>query len=139
MYVPHSGRSGLVVYMPLARVYVCLFFLMIRRPPRSTLFPYTTLFRSQRAVPGWRSAGRTDRLNRERLFDPQAAAEKAVRGRFEHDVVIRKEKRRGRDVAPKLGDLLAALEVENPPAIFRIVYSSLAHPLGCEKMPLIDR
>src|SRR3712207_7671184 len=27
--------------------YVCyFFFLMIRRPPRSTLFPYTTLFRS---------------------------------------------------------------------------------------------
>src|SRR5260370_28740126 len=25
-----------------------LFFLMIRRPPRSTLFPYTTLFRSSR-------------------------------------------------------------------------------------------
>src|SRR3712207_6861895 len=25
---------------------LCLFFLMIRRPPRSTLFPYTTLFRS---------------------------------------------------------------------------------------------
>src|SRR5436309_12484555 len=26
------------------------FFLMIRRPPRSTLFPYTTLFRSVRAL-----------------------------------------------------------------------------------------
>src|SRR2546429_5970823 len=26
------------------------FFLMIRRPPRSTLFPYTTLFRSSRGV-----------------------------------------------------------------------------------------
>ena len=26
------------------------FFLMLRRPPRSTLFPYTTLFRSQRPV-----------------------------------------------------------------------------------------
>src|SRR5256885_4561797 len=25
---------------------------MIRRPPRSTLFPYTTLFRSARRVPG---------------------------------------------------------------------------------------
>src|SRR5690606_41653993 len=25
---------------------LCLFFLMLRRPPRSTLFPYTTLFRS---------------------------------------------------------------------------------------------
>src|SRR3712207_7086322 len=24
----------------------CVYFLMIRRPPRSTLFPYTTLFRS---------------------------------------------------------------------------------------------
>src|SRR3712207_7992905 len=27
------------------------FFLMIRRPPRSTLFPYTTLFRSIEVVP----------------------------------------------------------------------------------------
>src|SRR6266496_4503547 len=27
----------------------CFFFLMIRRPPRSTLFPYTTLFRSRSA------------------------------------------------------------------------------------------
>src|SRR5438128_10813479 len=27
------------------------FFLMIRRPPRSTLFPYTTLFRSPGASP----------------------------------------------------------------------------------------
>src|SRR5690349_22887097 len=26
------------------------FFLMIRRPPRSTLFPYTTLFRSRRSA-----------------------------------------------------------------------------------------
>src|SRR5438477_2843721 len=33
----------------LARLFCLLsfFFLMIRRPPRSTLFPYTTLFRSQ--------------------------------------------------------------------------------------------
>src|SRR5690349_22445389 len=27
-------------------IFVLIFFLMIRRPPRSTLFPYTTLFRS---------------------------------------------------------------------------------------------
>src|SRR5256885_15423005 len=27
-------------------IYFFFFFLMIRRPPRSTLFPYTTLFRS---------------------------------------------------------------------------------------------
>src|SRR5256885_7074980 len=30
----------------------CFFFLMIRRPPRSTLFPYTTLFRSPLTAPG---------------------------------------------------------------------------------------
>src|SRR3712207_8807849 len=29
---------------------LCFFFLMIRRPPRSTLFPYTTLFRSVLAL-----------------------------------------------------------------------------------------
>src|SRR3989475_11801848 len=29
---------------------LCFFFLMIRRPPRSTLFPYTTLFRSVRVL-----------------------------------------------------------------------------------------
>src|SRR5436190_14427491 len=31
---------------PSARTAIFCFFLMIRRPPRSTLFPYTTLFRS---------------------------------------------------------------------------------------------
>src|SRR2546430_16156880 len=31
-------------------VFFFFFFLMIRRPPRSTLFPYTTLFRSQLPV-----------------------------------------------------------------------------------------
>src|SRR3712207_7657107 len=29
---------------------ILIFFLMIRRPPRSTLFPYTTLFRSHAVV-----------------------------------------------------------------------------------------
>src|SRR6266498_3880956 len=31
-------------------VIACFFFLMIRRPPSFTLFPYTTLFRSARGV-----------------------------------------------------------------------------------------
>src|SRR3712207_8327107 len=40
------------------RVYVvCVFFLMIRRPPRSTLFPYTTLFRSDGDVGELAAAG----------------------------------------------------------------------------------
>src|SRR3989449_2769322 len=44
----------------------CFFFLMIRRPPRSTLFPYTTLFRSE-----FREARR---LLREALDDPEIPA-----------------------------------------------------------------
>src|SRR5258708_1486140 len=31
-------------------LFLFFFFLMIRRPPRSTLFPYTTLFRSSRVL-----------------------------------------------------------------------------------------
>src|SRR6266581_7326705 len=34
------------------------FFLMIRRPPRSTLFPYTTLFRSRAVAGGQRGQDR---------------------------------------------------------------------------------
>src|SRR5215813_14397858 len=43
------------------RCFFFFFFLMIRRPPRSTLFPYTTLFRSardERCSPPHRSDGR---------------------------------------------------------------------------------
>src|SRR3712207_7470453 len=61
----------------------CLFFfLMIRRPPRSTLFPYTTLFRSallpglggsrpsdRRAVPGGRGRWRREAAGRARDQD----------------------------------------------------------------------
>src|SRR5438552_10498735 len=46
-----------------------LFFLIIRRPPRSTLFPYTTLFRSAEELPDHRlpDAHRRGRL-RPRLY-----------------------------------------------------------------------
>src|SRR2546427_10865190 len=40
--------------------FVFFFFLMIRRPPRSTLFPYTTLFRSGRRAPLLRRPARRD-------------------------------------------------------------------------------
>src|SRR3712207_7822371 len=57
-----------------------MFFLMIRRPPRSTLFPYTTLFRS-RAGP----AGSTS--HRRRTASPQpntATGPTAPRSRPQH-------------------------------------------------------
>src|SRR6266498_6062858 len=46
------------------------FFLMIRRPPRSTLFPYTTLFRSRRgAQNGARAPALGLRRVRERMLE----------------------------------------------------------------------
>ena len=40
-------------------IFVVFFFLMIRRPPRSTLFPYTTLFRSMPTTPTPQSGSST--------------------------------------------------------------------------------
>src|SRR2546429_8910474 len=50
------------------------FFLMIRRPPRSTLFPYTTLFRSHFVE--------YDRASLEKRY-PQIAFEEIHKGIFE--------------------------------------------------------
>src|SRR5258707_5648212 len=48
------------------------FFLMIRRPPRSTLFPYTTLFRSRHTPPG-----------STRMYTPTTPSPRARHGRSE--------------------------------------------------------
>src|SRR2546430_9041422 len=45
---------------------------MIRRPPRSTLFPYTTLFRSEGTTPVWTFAC-ADALIEKRLWMQQSA------------------------------------------------------------------
>src|SRR3712207_7636025 len=47
-------------------MYFLFFFLMIRRPPRSTLFPYTTLFRSV----GARESGGLALLAAQQHHDP---------------------------------------------------------------------
>src|SRR6266404_8106845 len=39
------------IFLSVTFFFPFFFFLMIRRPPRSTLFPYTTLFRSRPACP----------------------------------------------------------------------------------------
>src|SRR5207237_8174214 len=45
----HAWLLSCCLYSLLLPAFALLFFsLMIRRPPRSTLFPYTTLFRSHR-------------------------------------------------------------------------------------------
>src|SRR2546426_12757853 len=67
------------------------FFLMIRRPPRSTLFPYTTLFRSLRSLPStyWRRKRRSARLQRRerRAVAPQTRDRKSTRLNSSHLVI----------------------------------------------------
>ena len=45
---PIAIEMSVLKFINYALMSIFFFFLMIRRPPRSTLFPYTTLFRSQR-------------------------------------------------------------------------------------------
>src|SRR2546427_2295424 len=53
---------------------------MIRRPPRSTLFPYTTLFRSPRGPAERRARGRGRPLPRRARRGLRASALRDVRG-----------------------------------------------------------
>src|SRR2546422_9613145 len=69
---------SLFLFFSSSLLYFFFFFLMIRRPPRSTLFPYTTLFRSlfsDRHLP--------DRVCRRLVAAVAAAALTRGRGRSE--------------------------------------------------------
>src|SRR5437762_11365302 len=54
------------------------FFSMIRRPPRSTLFPYTTLFRSDRDPSPRHAERRRDEHDVGRVLNPSAARRAAA-------------------------------------------------------------
>src|SRR3712207_6876482 len=62
------------------------FFLMIRRPPRSTLFPYTTLFRSdlKRDEAGKEHQSEENRVPTEAPLGEHIAVERAENGRDCH-------------------------------------------------------
>src|SRR5437870_6368173 len=71
--IAHGGCHRPACVHRLITTLVLFFFLMSRRPPRSTLFPYTTLFRSsgglQGALPGrlhLRGSGPDPRLKSDR-------------------------------------------------------------------------
>src|SRR2546428_2348642 len=93
----------------LSRQSSLFFFLMIRRPPRSTLFPYTTLFRSN-------LRRRSDRGPRDALSRPEARASgrerasdrKSTRLNSSHDqisyaVFCLKKKTKNPDLKPRPG------------------------------------
>src|SRR5438034_2087642 len=68
---------------------------MIRRPPRSTLFPYTTLFRSREVARCWEKTG-----GYKRLFRFAARDRKSTRLNSSHTVIsyavfcLKKKKKR---------------------------------------------
>src|ERR1039457_3729384 len=86
LMVQDAGRARAVLMaikalgVSVAGDHFCVFFLMIRRPPRSTLFPYTTLFRSgrcadpRRAAPGFPpgAVGRPDSRSEEHTSELQS-------------------------------------------------------------------
>src|SRR2546430_10581327 len=64
----------------------CFFFLMIRRPPRSTLFPYTTLFRSHDEAAGAEAAGAAS-VARRLSFEHFARDRKSTRLNSSHSQI----------------------------------------------------
>src|SRR6266511_4745368 len=96
----------------IASAFCLFFFLMIRRPPRSTLFPYTTLFRSHSG--GAPSAGRLDRVEpRLGAVDVRARARELVLadpGVGPRPVDVRDRVRLAEEKAPVLDPELVAVE-----------------------------
>src|SRR5687768_5454121 len=89
---PHRRRQRLSVHADLQRLLdgeLFVFFLRVRRPPRSTLFPYTTLFRSLAA------AGQLLAVRAGRRARAQRAAGRRQRPHAEDDEAGRDGDRRG--------------------------------------------
>src|SRR5260370_1453291 len=78
----------------------CFFFLMIRRPPRSTLFPYTTLFRSAAGDDSGLAAERHggDRADGERHGDGDRQRRRGADGDRESDAQGKREELDGRRI-----------------------------------------
>src|SRR2546422_10948868 len=68
------------------RLHYLVFFLMIRRPPRSTLFPYTTLFRSEVLDSVENGLAILSKLNRG-VLDIQLRYFKTNRGLFDREII----------------------------------------------------
>src|SRR2546426_8295058 len=86
-------------------LFILFFFLMIRRPPRSTLFPYTTLFRSLHAVAGRVRHGRAEvgpAIHGDPAEHPHRRDRKSTRLNSSHLVIsyavfcLKKKKKRNR-------------------------------------------
>src|SRR6266705_762444 len=90
---------------------ISFFFLMIRRPPRSTLFPYTTLFRSAAALGGRQVE--PGELGRERLDEQRGRGAIPVVALVAH--LHRLRDQRAEIDAPRAPDGLAERRTDDIP------------------------
>src|SRR5258707_1841235 len=81
------------------------FFLMIRRPPRSTLFPYTTLFRSR--------------------VSSEVASETHPKPQLTHPVILSEGRGRGRERR------IAALPVDRKSTRLNSTHAKISYALFC--------
>src|SRR2546430_15336254 len=90
-----------------SRSFMFFFFLMIRRPPRSTLFPYTTLFRSPRGERPRRDAsgrapddrhGQRRALGRRRLRSEEHTSELQSQSNLVCRLLLEKKKTAAADI-----------------------------------------
>src|SRR2546426_7595064 len=124
-YMPYS------VCLHPSPVYVTdfFFFLMIRRPPRSTLFPYTTLFRSQRREQEHRRSEMED-------HGPRRQAE-LYGHRAEQDL---HDEQPHRDVGGSVGrePLPAPCSLSQPPRVRRERRHQPTHGRRRQPVPILD-
>src|SRR2546426_12040598 len=123
---------------------------MIRRPPRSTLFPYTTLFRSRKVGGDARQIGPQlalrPRHGGRRPAPPQVAEgerDTTVAGAPHRDEPIRRDRERGQRTH-KARDLLVVVEVElaldRPPRQERFQKApKLSWDHGVARRPIVKR
>src|SRR3712207_7341861 len=98
------------------RLSVSIFFLMIRRPPRSTLFPYTTLFRSPH-----------EREERHGLDDVRVRTG-VVRGRDGRALVVLAERDDGDPLHPRV-----ALDEDRKSTRLNSSHANISYAVFCLK------
>src|SRR2546426_12222972 len=112
------------------------FFLMIRRPPRSTLFPYTTLFRSD-----WPTAPRTESDSRGKVIAEGPRIDRRACGGVDsrrRSPFSRYVQPNGRPAMRRLIAVVSAVLALFPP-LLSAGPLPLAHPepIGLAPMPLV--
>src|SRR3712207_7623693 len=108
---------------------MCVFFVMIRRPPRSTLFPDTTRFRAAEQAREWLQAA----IEQDTIYDAIAGAAGAIGGLL--SLYRCRPSRRTLDVAIQCGDWL----LDRKSTRLNSSHANISYAVFClQKPPLLS-